>query len=250
MKNKILIILLILTASFAYSNAEQLFDDGIKIYETDKSESLKLLNLSKEAYIQLTEDGYKNGDIYFNIGNICMLTDDVANAILNYKKSLTYSDKKIYRDALNYARTQLNETVNVSTYHKVFKKLFFWHYDVSYGIKLWFGFVMLALLILSIFIFLIIKKEFVKVLIYLFSFLFVINTIFVVSASITFPTGVVMQDFDARNGDNNIYSSAFGRSIPKGSEFTLLEEREGWVKVKLIDGNICWIEDLYVELIQ
>ena len=53
----------------------------------------------------------------------------------------------------------------------------------------------------------------------------------------------------ARQGDGVNYTSSFKEPLHEGTEFDLLEQRPGWLHIRLSDGSKGWITEGSAELI-
>jgi len=53
----------------------------------------------------------------------------------------------------------------------------------------------------------------------------------------------------ARQGDGQNYSPSFQEPLHQGTEFDLLEKRQGWLHIKLFDDSDGWISDGSAELV-
>jgi hypothetical protein len=62
--------------------------------------------------------------------------------------------------------------------------------------------------------------------------------------------GVVVRAADARLGPGvNAYASAFGGPLSEGVEVEVLERREGWTKIRPVDGRIAWVKADSLEIV-
>ena len=62
------------------------------------------------------------------------------------------------------------------------------------------------------------------------------------------PAGVVIVDaVDARKGPSYSYAKAFVESLRDGLEFTVMERRGTWKRIRLADGRECWVSESQVE---
>jgi uncharacterized protein YgiM (DUF1202 family) len=62
--------------------------------------------------------------------------------------------------------------------------------------------------------------------------------------------GVLMTaDVVVRKGNGDAYEPQFKEALGEGVEFILREERPGWLKIQLPDGNTGWIRNDQAELL-
>jgi hypothetical protein len=60
---------------------------------------------------------------------------------------------------------------------------------------------------------------------------------------------VTAKEVVARQGDGQNYSPSFKEPLHEGTEFDLLENRAGWLHIKLSDDSDGWIPDSSADLI-
>jgi hypothetical protein len=66
----------------------------------------------------------------------------------------------------------------------------------------------------------------------------------------TYRSGVITADsIVARQGDGNNYPESFSEPLGSGVEFDLIEQRPGWLHIKLSSDQDTWIPDHSAELI-
>jgi hypothetical protein len=62
-------------------------------------------------------------------------------------------------------------------------------------------------------------------------------------SSLRHAEGIVIEDTVARLGPGYAYDPAFKQPLHQATEFTWLETRQGWVRVRLPDASEGWLRD-------
>lgn len=69
-----------------------------------------------------------------------------------------------------------------------------------------------------------------------------VSTLYIIEAVTARPAGVVIVDaIDARKGPGYAYNKAFQEPLRDGLEFSIIETRDDWKKIRLNDGRECWV---------
>ncbi|MEN6427501.1 MAG: tetratricopeptide repeat protein [Phycisphaerales bacterium] len=230
-------------AAFQQANAagdttgRQLYDKAILLYA-------KIID----------QTGVRNAGLYYNLANAYLLKDDLGRAILNYRRAerLDHSDLNVKKN-LAFARSRRIDRVETAAPKRVLETLFFWHYDLSLRTKF-----LLACLV------------FASLCLWGVAIIWrgrgtgstaavVLSAVLVVSllASILIESrrhsgerfGVIIAaEVVARQGDGPNYPPSFKNSLHAGTEFDLLEQRPGWLHIRLSDGADAWVPEDTAEL--
>lgn len=255
-------LLLILTSSFCtasgqqlsgkeaeqyLSRAEESFREGLRLDASDPEAAGESFQKSILYYRELIErGGIRNGKIYYNIANAYFRMGDLGRAILNYKRAALYiPNNDNLKKNLEYARSRGLNKIEAREKEKIFRTLFFLHYDLPFGVRFMIFSVSFALvwIIASIMIFF--RNGKLKTALILFS---LISAIFLGSLAVEMTSGsakregvITEESVVARKGDARSYQPSFTEPLRAGTEFELLEERGGWYHIELINGERCWI---------
>ncbi|HSG29847.1 MAG TPA: tetratricopeptide repeat protein [Candidatus Krumholzibacterium sp.] len=234
---------------------EEAFRQGMSL---DSSDPAAAADYYRRAILNfehiVSEGGVRNGKLYYNIGNAWFRLDDLGRAILNYKRArmLRPNDQNLVQN-LEYARSRRVNRVETAERERVFKTLFFFHYDIPSRVRLglFAGFFALIWVAAGLHIF--IRRGWLKVLVVVFSAL---SAIFISSLAvdravrINKPEGVIVAgEVVARKGDAETYQPSFTDPLSSGTEFRLLEKRAEWWHIELEDGAGCWIPAVAGELV-
>ncbi len=207
-------------------------------------------------YERIIDQGQvRNAKLFYNLGNAYFLTDDLGRAILNYRRAvrLDGSDVNI-RNNLAFARSRRIDRVAVQTEKRVLQTLFFWHYDFSVGTRFFLACLCFAGLCLAGTLMIWLGRgpasSTVAVLTgVLWLCLLVSVVVGTQQQSATIGGVVTAAEIVARQGDGPNYPPSFKDPLHAGTEFSLLEQRPGWLHIELSDGSDAWIPESAAELV-
>jgi tetratricopeptide (TPR) repeat protein len=199
--------------------------------------------------------GIKNAKLYCNLANAYLLNDNVAKAILNYRRAQTLdnSSPEIYKN-LNFARSKRVDNIAISVQKKVMERLFFWHYDFAMKTRCIIGGVFFAVFCIWLTLRIWLIKWPVTAPVCVISFLLTLCMVLSVLAeyhsSYTNRSGVITaESVVARQGDGINYPQSFNEPLHSGLEFDLLEQRSGWLHIRIANGHDAWIPEQSAEQI-
>lgn len=221
--------------------AEETYKEGL--LEEDPIIAKELFFRSAVILEKISQDNsLTNAYLYYNIANSWFKADEIGKSIYYYKlaeKSLPGNE--IIRQNLALARNTVEFVIVEEQPNFLLSTLLFFHYDISPDLKYKIIISLLFLLSLagSILLFKknIILKRVVLVLLPL-AFLFIVS--FLISNKPA-NEGVITYSVIGRNGDSEGYEPTFTEALPPGVEFSILEERFGWLYIELRDGRMTWI---------
>lgn len=231
-----------------YDQANEFFRQANLEKDTDGAGLLygkAILNFEKIINFGLIE----NAGLYYNLGNCYFLTGRIGEAILNYRRAEKFdgSDQNIKKN-LAFARSKRIDDISVKTEEKILRTLFFWHYDLSIKARFVLGCVFFGVLCLigTAAVLFGRRTSFAAALIVcgILSVCFIVSVTIQYRAESSMVCGVITaQKVIARQGDSNNYSPSFKEPLHEGTEFYLIEQRPGWLHMKLSDGSDGWISD-------
>lgn len=209
-----------------------------------------------EAYEQIIDEGYEGTSLFFNLGNCYYRTGKIGYAILNYERALEISpsDEDVKHN-LAFA--------NLSTIDRIQPLPEFFLFEIwesilsTFSVNGWiyltyFFYIALLLLLIAYFF---VKTIYQQKLV-LFSGLSVllilaltISLLFVkINREETLVHGVIVeQAVTVKNSPDQKSSDAF--VIHEGLKVNIEDKLDEWIKIKLADGKIGWIENTSVEKI-
>lgn len=252
-----------LADNLTLSEKERLYTQGTAFFhqaaELSDSDAAAAEGLYKKALLRFErltdEGGVKNGKLFYNIGNIYFLLDDLGRAILNYRRAERYipNDPNLEKN-LAYARSVRQDKLPDKEQEKILKSLFFYHYDLDPKTRI----VFFAAAYLSFWLFAVTRifsrRPFTSwglAVSLIFVFLFGLSLAVESRKYTTDSTGVILQqEVTGRQGDGKSYQPSFESPLHAGTEFVLLEKRDDWWRIELTDGSTSWIPANSAELVK
>lgn len=228
-------------------SAEQAFRRGVELDETSPESAREQYERALLHYERLVrDDGVRNGKLYYNIGNTYFRLGDIGRAILSYERAALYMPRDgDVRANLEYARSRRIDRVELEESERIFKTLFFLHYDVPLRTKLFIFTALFAFLWIFAAFRLFLDLPALRTLIIIpavVSGLFLVSIVVESVDAARNPEGVVTaREVIARKGDAETYQPSFTEPLHSGTGFVLLEERSGWFRIELENGSRCWI---------
>lgn len=235
------------------NEAEKLFRKANSILKIDPNTASNLYEECVLKYEKLIESGISNGEIFYNLGNIYFKLNKIGKAIVNYKRAEKYilNDHNLKKN-LQLCRDKRVDKFQNPEMENIMRILFFFHYDLSLWLRtrLFTIFWAITWIIATLIIFIRIK---------LLRIVEVISIIFTITSGISigieyymdyrYPEGVITStQVIARKGDDYYYDPSFTTPLHEGTEFRLLQKRNNWYYIKLIDGRLCWIPENSAQL--
>ena len=231
-----------------YREGESAFRQGTEFFDTDPVKARGLLEKAALCFEAVHREGnIENGNLFYNLGNIYFRLTDVGRAILNYRRAERFipNDTNLQQN-LNYARSRCTDKIEPMPQTQVFRTLFFWHYDLPGPVRALALRLLLRHALVSRF-----PPSFPETAL----------------APLSPPVLCVDQSFSrmfARRRSIQRVAYPFGRDPGKrgswderetaapsnqlskirlhaGTEFNLVEDRNGWLHIELADGRRCWI---------
>jgi tetratricopeptide (TPR) repeat protein len=236
------------------AETEELFEEGKSLFRQANSladdkpdDSRKLMQKALLRFQRLVDEGgIRNGRLYYDLGNIHFLLDDLGRAILNYRRALDYiPDDPNLQQNLAFARSQRADAFGEPEQQRILKTLFFWHYDftlrtrsivfITTFLTVW------ILLALRLFI----RSAWLTGPAVVLGVVAVLMLGSVIQTQIqqrrSNPGVIVAREVVARLSDSETAAPAFTDPLHAGTEFELVEDRGNWCQVRLADGQTCWL---------
>ena len=204
-----------------------------------------------EKFEKIVENGIKNGEIYYNIGNSYFKAGDIGRAILWYergKKIIPFDPDLKFN--LKYAENFVKDIKSDSNIH-ISDILFFWNNMISSRILQYFALISFLIFFIYAGIQTVIKKK-----------IFTYIGIFILFFSIIIISGAFFDYF--QKGINNyaviIKDKTFVRSglsdnstqlfmLHSGTKVKVQKTKEKYFKIFFSKGKIGWLKQEYAEII-
>lgn len=238
-----------------YNQANQYFRQGNST--KDPEQAKRLYERAILSFERIIEQGQiENAKLYYNLANAYFLHGQLGKAILNYRRAvrLDDSDENIQKN-LAFARSKRIDKVALKTEKRVLQTLFFWHYDFPIKTKFLLTCSLFAMVCIGITAIVWFGRSVPLIVIAIIGGILTICLL----GSIVVETrtqannvcGVIIaKQIVARQGDGHNYPPSFKEPLHEGTEFDLLENRPGWLRIRLSDGSDGWIPKTSAELIR
>ena len=201
------------------------------------------------AYLQLINKGYQSDALYYNMGNACYKTGDIASALLYYERARKLSPGD---DAINFNISLANsKTVDRADIVPEFFLTRWWE-------KIILSFSSGALAVISILLFFIAS---VSLIVYLFSGSFAVKKYSFFASIAIFTVGLIVVSTAAKQVQyfhNHKEAIVFESVLPiknkpgtksetvfevhSGTKIGVLKSTGGWLKVRLLNGHEGWVQ--------
>ncbi len=209
---------------------ERTFVRALEVFDAAKTpeayrESAALLE-------SLLADGFRNGAVYYNLGNAYFRAGEYGRSIAAYRKAKPYRPRDPYleanlRQALSVAPGRLAEPPPPWWSHVLFWSGWLSFPEKAYGAFT--GFLLAALTACAALIFRRPRAYWIS------AALLVIAAVLSLDAGLTYADvagsrhGVVTHETIARKGIGKDYEPAFDQPLKDGAEFTVLSENGDWI---------------------
>lgn len=239
-----------------FAEANDLFRQANEKRETDPAQAYNLYQAASLRYERLIREGdVRNGRLYYNLGNAYFQMGDLGRAILSYRRAeLLVGGDPDLRQSLRYARSRRLDRFDRTTERRVLETLLFWHYDIPTSVRLWLFAACWAGLWGGLAWRLLHPGALGRI-----APLSLGAASLLLGGSLGFEAAAEAQErhvvvtaleTTARRGDGANYEPAFRDPLHAGAELELLEERDGWMQVRLPDGRSCWIQRTDAEAVR
>jgi tetratricopeptide (TPR) repeat protein len=180
----------------------------------------------------LLTDGYRNGAVFYNLGNAYFRAGEYGRAIAAYKKAKPYRPRDPYldanlRQALAVAPGRLPEPAVPWWRH-----VLFWSGWLSFPEKAYAAFTLFLIAAAAASSGLLFRRSFVY---WISAGLVIMAAVLSLDAGLAFADivqsrhGVVTRETIARKGIGKDYEPAFNQPLKDGAEFTVLSEAGDWI---------------------
>ncbi len=200
------------------------------------------------------EGGIENGKLFYNLGNIYFRLGDIGKAILSYRRAERFIPNDVnLQQNLSYARSRRIDKIEPMPQTQVLRTLFFWHYDLGGSARAWLFALASGMLWLFASLYLLKRKPWLRSTaigwaVICVSLMGSLGVEAYEQSSI--QGGVILEkEVVGRKGDGVAFEPTFREPLHAGVEFTLIEQRKGWLQIELANGRRCWIPDSAAEII-
>lgn len=203
------------------------------------------------GYSQLVREGFDDGRIQFNLGNSLLRNGELGRAIASYLRSRAQLPREEDVQAnLSFARQSTKDAIAPPEPSEVLSTLFFWHYRLSHR-ELALGLLAVNLIFWATLGLGLVwpGRELIRwsslVLLLL---LLTLATSLVLHRFLDRPVAVIVpQEVAAHTAPDE--ASVVRFKLHAGTELRVQDQRPGWVRVSLPDGQQGWVGEDWVELV-
>ena len=235
-----------------FREANKAYDSGFGLEDGERRQAFEIAARNYEQIIEQAD--IENGYLYYNLGNAYFHLGQPGRAIVNYRRAQRFLPNfPELRENLSAAIAKRKDRIDERPAASISRTLFFWHYILSFRLKVMLFAVFFGLIWVLLIIKLFHGRLAIKLGIGVSIFLAAILGSSVVTqryADSHDEHGVIIvEEVYARKGPYEKAESRFDNPLHEGTEFTVLEEREHWYRVKLDSGDKAWLPKEACELI-
>lgn len=245
-------------ASGVFAEANDRFAQATALRAADEAAAREKYFEAIALYRRLIEEfGVHSGGVYYNLGNAYALTGDVGRAIANYRRAarLTPGHTDLLAN-LSVMRSKVATRVDPAGSGRLVRTLLAPHYDIPARARLWVMCGALGLGWVGLAVRLEPRRRPLAPL-GVVAGLFAVGVLGAVSLVAEDRAGrsdreavVVAESVVGRKGpDERGYEPSFVRALTAGVEAQVVEERSGWVLIRLGDGRETWVPRASIEVI-
>lgn len=235
--------------------AQAEYDRAAQMLRTAPAEATEAFRRSAAQFQLLVDDGIRNGELYYDLGNAWFQAGDLGHAIANYLRAerLMPDDPRLNAN-LDYARSQVRPQISDDGHEALLRRLAFWHDSWSLRARLW-GFGLAWLLLWGALCVRLLRRypgwNYLAGTAAACSLLLGISAMWDIGIDSGQTRGVLVGDqVVVRKGNADSFSPQFEEPINRGVEFEVLEVRPDWLHIELGNGEQGWIQSDDAEIVQ
>jgi tetratricopeptide (TPR) repeat protein len=233
------------TALTGTTDPGELFVNAGTAYEAGDHERAVTL------YTSLLDQGIENGTIYYNLGNAYLRNGELGRAIAAYRNSQSFQPRNQDLQAnLDFARKTAKDAIQPPQPSALVATLFFWHYQLSLSELVW-TVIIVNLMLWSILVLRLYRRASEALRWTFFALLLLllatggslaVHTLFPAQIAVVVP-----QEVEALTGPSDDAVVRF--KLHAGSEVRVKDQRDGWLRIALPDGQQGWVNQQYLAVV-
>ena len=198
------------------------------------------------------ERGIKNGGLYYNLGNCYVRMGEIGYGLFYYR----IAERFIPRDEdlkynINYVIDQRKDKVEKKEKLSLVSPLFFWYHYLNLK-ELWYIFLITNIFLGIICIIVLYKKnDFIKwlrLVVLFFAIIFLVTFSLKLYSHYYILDGVVLStEINVRSGKGSRNSILF--KLHNATECRIVDREEEWIKIKLSEKEIGWVDKNVIGII-
>ena len=245
--------------------AQSSYNDGIRLRTSDPEAAQARFEESATLYAQLVNwNELRNGKLYYNLANAQLQSGSLGESIANYLRAQRLLPTNVQvQENLQHARGMVTQNFSGDTSTRLTGEVVSWWRILPMSTRTW-----IAISSWILFWMILVTRGFVRrgeraeqthpSPAWTVGLAITGAASLGVGASVIVddviqsanPQGVVVSDQAiVRKGNGEGFQQAFTEPLTEGVEFTLVQERPGWLQIELADGKDGWIPSKDVELV-
>ena len=202
-------------------------------------------------YLRLLDEGFDNGRLRYNLGNAYLRNGELGRAVASYRAGhLLLPRNEDVKANLTFARKSAKDALSPPEPSPVLSTLFFWHYGLS-PTETTSTLLVVNLLFWGLWVVRIFRwdSELLRWLLILLLVLLVAT-----GASLMAPRLLPAQVAVILPQEISAHTAPYPESVVRfklhaGTELRVEDQREGWLRVRLPDGQQGWIDAAWAEVV-
>ncbi|MGA1871614.1 MAG: tetratricopeptide repeat protein [bacterium] len=189
--------------------------------------------------------GIKNGGLYYNLGNCYVRMGEIGYALLYYRIAERYMPRdEDLKYNINYVIDQRKDKIEIKDKGMLLSPLFFWYHYFNLK-ELGYIFISINCVLGIICIVMLYKKNdfihWLRLVTLFFVLLFFISFSVKAYSQYYIKKGVVVSpEINVRSGKGSHNSVLF--KLHKAAECRILNKEDEWIKIKLSDNKLGWVD--------
>jgi hypothetical protein len=229
--------------------AQRLFDEAAAVETRDQASARAGFAEAAALYRRIADSGVRNGELMLNLGNSLMKSGEASRALGAYLEAerLLPGDHRV-RDALAHARAAASSRLGPATGAGPLDQVAAVWSAAPLRVRAWIAmgswlalWATVAAGILTGWRRRIPWRSALVTAAIAGALPAATVGIDLLRTSLDRPGVVIADDVVLRKGNGDGFAPAVAESLPSGAEFTMLEERPGWLRIRLPDGQSGWI---------
>ncbi|MBU3728875.1 MAG: hypothetical protein FGM37_06455 [Phycisphaerales bacterium] len=229
--------------------AQRLFDDAAALETRDQAAARAGFAEAAATYRRIADSGVRNGELMLNLGNSLMKSGEPSRAVAAYldAERLLPGDARV-KDALAHARAATSTRLGPITGAGPLDRIASAWSAVPLQVRAWFAvaawlalWAVVAAGILTGWRRGVPWRSAIATIAVLAGLPAATVGVDALRTSLDRPGVVIADAVVLRKGNGEGFAPAVAEGLPSGAEFLMLEERPGWLRIRLPDGQSGWI---------